>query len=156
MGAVPAAALQGQTPQPIYAAFSVVKQGRLATRRCETYLITYGTYVGTSTSPDRRLAGRATLVLRIATNRANGTGVTSGTLEIRDPRGNRRVKARVMGVISQRTVNGIVSGSLYSPNALLLANTTLVFDSELGFAAVRLGIESGANSAVAYPPARCD
>jgi hypothetical protein len=62
------------------------------------------------------------------------------------------MRSTVSGVITQRSaVNGLVTGSLVNPAARLLANVTMVFDEELGFAAVRLGLESGQNSAIAYP-----
>jgi hypothetical protein len=49
-------------------------------------------------------------------------------------------------------VNGIVAGNLFQPKALLLANVTMVFNDNFTFAPVRLGLEEGRNSAVAYPP----
>jgi hypothetical protein len=63
------------------------------------------------------------------------------------------MRSTLNGVITQRSaVNGLVTGTLYNPGALLLANVTMVFDEVLGFAAVRLGLESGQNSGIAYPP----
>ena len=40
-----------QGPQPIYAAFSLLKQGKLTMKRCGGYSITTGTYTGRSSSP---------------------------------------------------------------------------------------------------------
>lgn len=139
-------------PQPIYAAFSLLKSGKLTTRQCGSYTVTRGTYRGRSASPDPRLAGVVTYVGRVALMRGGTSGIASGTMTLRDTRGRTRMKSRVSGVITQSSVvNGLVSGTLTSPSALLLANVTMVFDDELGFAAVRLGLEAGQNSAVAYP-----
>jgi hypothetical protein len=147
-----AAPMRTSGPQPIYAAFSLLKQGKPTTRRCGTYRITRGTYTGRSASPDPRLAGRVTYTGRIALSSGSTSGVASGTMTLRDSRNRIRMRANVSGVVTQSTtVNGLVTGSLMRPSALLLANVTIVFDEELGFAAVRLGLENGANSGVAYP-----
>jgi hypothetical protein len=140
-----------QSPQPIYAAFSLVKQGKLRQQRCGVYRVTTGTYTGTSFSPDPRMAGSVTYLGRVSTLPSGATGVASGTITIRN--GNRvRMRARVTGVFTNRAVvNGLVSGSLFSPNALLAANVTMIYDDALGFIVFRLGLESGANTAVAYP-----
>jgi hypothetical protein len=140
------------SPQPIYAAFSLLKQGKLTTRRCGGFLVTTGTYSGRSASPDPRLAGSVIYTGRIALHPGGTTGVLNGTLTIRDGGRSVRMRSTVSGVITQRSaVNGLVTGSLVNPAARLLANVTMVFDEELGFAAVRLGLESGQNSAIAYP-----
>ena len=140
------------SPQPIYAAFSLLKQGKLTTKRCGGFVITSGTYRGRSASPDPRLAGVVNYTGRISFHPGGSTGIASGTLTIRDAAGKQRMRSTVSGVITQRSVvNGLVTGSLVSPAARLLANVTMVFDDELGFAAVRLGLESGQNSAIAYP-----
>jgi len=139
-------------PEPIYAAFSLLKSGKLTTRQCGAYTVTRGTYRGRSTSPDPRLAGAVTYTGRFVFTRGGTTGVASGTMTLKDTRGRTRMKSTVSGVLTQSSVvNGLVSGTLNLPAALLLANVTMVYDDELGFAAVRLGLESGANSAVAYP-----
>jgi hypothetical protein len=140
------------SPQPIYAAFSLLKAGKLRSQRCGGYSITFGTYTGRSASPDPRLAGVVTYVGQIALYPGGSTGVVSGTLTIRDSTRTLRMRSTVSGVITNRSaVNGMVTGSLVGPAALLLANMTMVFDDELGFAAVRLGFESGQNSGIAYP-----
>lgn len=140
-----------QGPQPIYAAFSLLKNGKLTTRRCGVYTVTSASYSGRSASPDPRLAGAVTYTGRVALARGSTSGVASGTMTLRDSRRRVRMRASVSGVVTQATVvNGLVSGKLADPNALLLANITMIFDDELGFAAVRLGLESGVNSAVAY------
>jgi hypothetical protein len=140
------------SPQPIYAAFSLLKQGKLTMRRCGNYSVTTGTYSGRSSSPDPRLAGSVTYTGRIAFQPGGTTGVASGTLTIRDSGRNVRMRATVTGVITERSaVNGVVTGSLMNPAARLLANVTMIFDEELGFAHVLLGLESGKNSAIAYP-----
>jgi hypothetical protein len=142
--------------QPIYAAFSILKQGKLRQRRCGQYRVTTGTYTGRTTSPDPRLAGEATYVAELAINSGGSTGVARGTMTIRDSRGATRMRSKVRGVITNGgTVNGVVMGTLFGPPALLLANLTMVFDDRLGFAAVRLGLEGGANSAIAYGSYRC-
>jgi hypothetical protein len=140
-----------QSPQPIYAAFSLVKQGKLRQQRCGVYRVTSGMYTGTSFSPDPRMAGAVTYSGRVSTLPSGVTGVASGTLTIRN--GNRvRLRASVTGVLTNRAVvNGMVSGSLFVPNALIRANVTMIYDDALGFIVFRLGLESGANSAVAYP-----
>lgn len=140
------------SPQPIYAAFSLLKQGKLTMRRCGAYSVTTGTYTGRSSSPDPRLAGSVTYTGRIAIQPGGTTGVVTGTLTIRDSARNVRMRSTVSGVITERSsVNGVVTGSLVNPAALLLANVTMIFDDELGFAHVLLGLESGKNSAIAYP-----
>lgn len=139
------------SPQPIYAAFSLIQQGKLASKRCAGYLVTSGTYTGRSASPDPRLAGVVTFKGWIALHPGGTTGVVRGTLTIRDGTRNLRMSSTVAGVITERSaVNGFVSGFLVGPAARLLANVTMVFDDEFSFAAVRLGLESGKNSAIAY------
>lgn len=139
-------------PQPIYSAFSLLKTGNLTTKQCGSYRVTRGTYRGRSASPDARLAGVVTYTGRVVLMRGGTAGIASGTMTLKDSRGQTRMKATVSGVVTQSSVvNGLVSGTLSNPAALLLANVTMVFDDELGFAAVRLGLETGANSAVAYP-----
>jgi len=140
------------SPQPIYAAFSLLKQGKLTTKRCGGYLITTGTYAGRSSSPDARLAGAVTFTGRISLHPGGTTGVATGMLTIRDSARRVRMRASVNGVITERSeVNGNVVGWVYDPTARLLANLTMVFDDELSFAAVRLGLDTGKNSGIAYP-----
>ena len=151
LSAATSSATQGS--QPIYSAFSLIKTGKLTSRRCGGYTLTTGTYTGRAASGDPRLAGSVTYTSRIAISRDSESGVATGTLVVRDSRRRVRMRANVTGVMTQRTVvNGILAGNLMVPGALILANLTMVFDDELGFAAVRLGVESGSNSAVAYPP----
>jgi hypothetical protein len=141
-----------QGPQPIFAAFSLLKQGKLTMKRCGSYLITTGTYTGRSSSPDVRMAGAVTFTGRISLHPGGTTGVTTGTLTVRDSAGRVRMRSSVNGVITERSeVNGNVVGWVYDPTARLLANLTMVFDDQLSFAAVRLGLETGKNSAIAYP-----
>ena len=140
-------------PGVIYAAFSLIPSGKLATKRCGPYTLTSGTYTAASASPDARLAGTATFVGRIAVDPRTGLGFTRGTLRIRDRRRALRLSATVAGVNSNKvTMNGIVTGTLFGPNALLLANVTIQFNENFTFGAVRLGLEDGRNSAVAYSP----
>jgi len=140
------------SPQPIYAAFSLLKQGKLSSKRCGGYSITTGTYAGRSSSPDARLAGSVTYTARIALHPGGTTGVATGTLTIRDSARTVRMRSTVNGVITERSVvNGNVVGSVFVPTARLLANLTMVFDDQLSFAAVRLGLETGKNSGIAYP-----
>jgi hypothetical protein len=151
-GLTAAVARTEASPQPIYAAFSLLKQGKLSSKRCGGYSITTGTYTGRSSSPDARLAGAVTFTGRISLHPGGTTGVTTGTLTIRDSGRRVRMRATVNGVITERSeVNGNVVGWVYDPTARLLANLTMVFDDQLGFAFVRLGLETGKNSAIAYP-----
>ena len=144
------------SPQPIYAAFSLLKVGKLRSQRCGEYSSTFGTYTGRSSSPDPRLAGVATYVGRVSLYPGGSTGVVRGTLTIRDSAGTLRMSSSVVGVITNRSaVNGLVEGTLVGPAARILANVTMVFDEEFGFAAVRLGLESGQNSGIAYPTVKC-
>jgi hypothetical protein len=130
---VAAASPNRQTgPGVIYAAFSILPKGKLATKRCGPYTVTSGTYTAASASPDARLAGTATFVGRIAIDR--------------------RLNATVAGVNSNQAMNGIVTGTLFGPSALLLANVTIQWNENFTFGAVRLGLEDGPNSAVAYSP----
>ena len=139
-------------PQPIYSAFSLFKTGKLTIRRCGAYSVTSGTYTGRSASGDPRLAGVVAYTGRVALTRESTSGVAFGTMTVKDARGRVRMRGNVSGVVTRSsTVNGLVSGKLMIPAALLLGNLTMVFDDELGFAAVRLGFEEGLNSAVAYP-----
>jgi hypothetical protein len=157
-GMAAAASRREQGPGVIYAAFSVLKSGKAGSKRCAGYTVYEGAYTGMSASPDPRLAGRATLDVRIALDPRTGLGITRGTLKIRDRARRTRLSAVVQGVNSNSsTVNGIVSGNLVGPNALLLANVTMVFNENFTFGVVRLGLEDGRNSAVAYSalPARC-
>jgi hypothetical protein len=140
-------------PGVIYAAVSILPNGKLATKRCGPYVVTSGTYTGASTSPDPRLAGTATLVGKIAVDPTTGLGFMRGTLRIRDRSKVLRLSSTMAGVNSNKvTVNGIVTGTLYRPSALLLANVTIQFNENFTFGAVRLGLEDGRNSAVAYSP----
>jgi hypothetical protein len=143
---------RASSPQPIYAAFSLLKVGKLRSQRCGNYSVTFGTYTGRSSSPDPRLAGSVTYTGRIALQPGGTTGIVSGTLTIRDGARILRMRSTVSGVITERSaVNGVVTGSVFRPAALLLANVTMIFDDRLGFAHVLLGLESGKNSAIAYP-----
>ena len=152
-GVAAAAPRQETGPGVIYAAFSLIPTGKLATKRCGGYTVTSGTYTASSASPDARLAGTATFVGRIAVEPRTGLGFTRGSLVIRDRRKTVRARATVAGVNSNKvTVNGIVTGTVFRPNALLLANVTIQFNENFTFGAVRLGLEDGRNSAVAYPP----
>jgi hypothetical protein len=147
-----AAPTQATGPQPIFTAFSLVKQRALTTTRCGQYRITRGTYTGRATSPDPRVAGHVTYTGRIVRTAGGSHGIATGSIVIRDSRGRVRMRGTLSGVFSENSVvNGLVTARLFEPAARLLANVTLVFDDVLGFAAVRLGMESGANSAVAYP-----
>jgi hypothetical protein len=150
---VAAAAPQRETaPGVIYAAFSILPSGKLSTKRCGPYTVTSGTYTAASASPDARLAGTATFVARIAIDPRTTLGFTRGTLKIRDRRKAVRLTATVAGVNSNNAMNGIVTGTLFGPSALLLANVTIQFNENFTFGAVRLGLEDGRNSAVAYSP----
>jgi hypothetical protein len=147
--ASPFAVAQG--PQPIYAAFSLLKAGKGRTQRCGEYSVAFATYTGTAVSPDRRMAGSATYVSRIATLRGRPTGVATGTLTIRQ--GSRLgLRANLSGVLTQGiAVNGMAAGTLFNPGSLLMANVTIVFDDQRTIAVFRLGIETGNNSAISYP-----
>lgn len=140
-----------QSPQPIYAAISLVKASPLRRQRCGSYQIFTASYRGPSNSPDPRLGGIATYVGRVSLMPNGSTGVASGVFTIRN---NGRVRARgtINGVITQRSVvNGMVNGKLIDPNAQIRANITLIYDDAFSFVVVRLGLESGANSGIAYP-----
>ena len=142
-----------QGPQPIYSAFTLIKEGPGRTARCGPYQVRTATYTGVAVSPDARMAGAATYRSTLRTLRGRPTGVASGTLTIRDSRGHLRHRTAVRGVLTQEAVvNGLVSGSLYGPNELILANVTIIYDDRQTRATFRLGLESGANTGVAYPP----
>jgi hypothetical protein len=147
--ATPQAVSQG--PQPIYAAFSLLKQGKGRSQRCGEYSVVTATYAGTAISPDRRMAGSATYTSRIATLKGKPTGVASGTLTIRN--GARvGMRASLTGVLTQGiVVNGLANGTLFAPTQRLMANLSIVFDDRQSVAVFRLGLESGANTAIAYP-----
>jgi hypothetical protein len=152
-GMASAASRRAQAPGVIYAAFSLLKQGKAASKRCGPYVVRGGVFTGTSASPDPRLAGKATFEGRFAVDTRTGLGFTRGTLKIRDGGRRLRASAVVQGVnTNTTTVNGIVAGTLFRPSALLLANVTMVFNENFTFGVVRLGLEDGRNAAVAYSP----
>jgi hypothetical protein len=147
-----ASKLTQESPQPIYAAISLVKQGVLRRQRCGSYQVLTATYRGPSNSPDIRLGGIATYESRISLMQNSSTGIASGIFTFRH-NGRVRGRATVNGVITQRSaVNAMVNGKLFDPDAQIRANATLIYDDEFSFVVVRLGLESGANSSVAYPP----
>lgn len=139
----------------VYSSFSIVAKGPLSTRRCGDFVVIRGTYEGTSTSPDRRLAGATTVRMRFAVRNGTGRGYATATMTVRDTRRQIRLRGAITGVISKRTVvTGLVSGRLFRPNAALLANTTFLFNSARTFAVVRLGVDVAENAGVAYRPVR--
>ena len=148
--AAPFADVKG--PEPIYSAFTLVKQGPGRTQACGRYQVTTATYVGTAVSPDARMAGTARYTSRLTAIRGRPTGIGNGTLTIHDERGRLRHRTTLTGVLTQGTVvNGLVSGNVYGPNERILANVTIHFDDVRFRATFRIGLEGGANSAVAYP-----
>ncbi len=150
LGAGAAPLRRAEGPQPIYAAINLVKLS-LRQQRCGSYQVLTGTYRGPSNSPDPRLSGTASYVGKVALLSGGSTGVASGTFTFRND-GKVRARATVNGVITQRAVvNGLANGTLISPNARLRVNTTLIYDDAFSFIVVRFGLESGANSGVAYP-----
>ena len=151
-----AATAPRQGPQPIYSAFTLTRQGAERTRTCGAYQVRTATYAGTAVSPDARMAGAARYASTIIATKGRRNGIANGTLTIRDLRGRLRHRTTVRGVLAEQAVNGLVSGSLYGPNASILANVTIVFDDGAFRATFRLGMDSGANSGLAYPtPPRC-
>jgi hypothetical protein len=137
--------------EPIYAA-AVIETRRTKVRRCGGYTVTSSIWTGNSNSPDPRMAGAMTFAGRVAVKSSGSSGVATGQFVIRDRQGRIRMKANLHGVVTQRTtVNGIVIGTVSRPGARLMVNVTILFDEVLRFGAVRLGLESGLNSGVAYP-----
>jgi hypothetical protein len=150
VGGITAAPRRTQVAHSVYAAFSLVSNARPATTRCGTYVVTRTTLAGVATSPEPNLGGRATMTAKIAVNRSTGYGFVTGTLVIRSG-GTVRLRASLRGVISNSNVaNGLVTGT-FADRSALLANTSFIFNENFSFVAVRLGIETGQNSAVAYP-----
>jgi hypothetical protein len=139
--------------QPVYFATTLVLQkGTRRDRRCRGYRVTTATYVGTTITPEPRLQGQLTYVARLAINNGGTHGVATGTFTVRDGRRAVRMRSIMRGVISfQQVVNGVLMGSLFRPNALMIANATLDFNENLTWAAVRFGMEDGSNTAVSYP-----
>jgi hypothetical protein len=151
LGAAKPASLSA-TAEPIYAAAAIVPNKKPVVRRCGGYTVTTAIWSGNSNSPDPRMAGRMTFAGRIAVNTGGTTGVATGQFVIRDRQRSIRMRSNLRGVVTARTtVNGVVMGSVSRPAARLMANVTIVFDDVLRFGAVSLGLESGANSGVAYP-----
>lgn len=149
---IPAATKRNQVARSVYAAFSLVSRAKPTTTRCGTYVVTRTTLAGVATSPEPRLGGRARLTSKLSLNPGTGYGLATGTLTIRSTSGRLRLRGTLQGVISNsNVVNGIIAGTFFEPKTFLLANVTLVFNETFSFVAVRLGIESGQNSAVAYP-----
>jgi hypothetical protein len=141
-----------RSAEPIYAAAAIVATKPPKVRRCGGYTVTTGLWTGNSNSPDPRMAGRMTFAGRIAVNSGGTSGVATGQFVIRDRQNRIRMRANLRGVVTQRvTVNGVVMGTVSRPRAQLIANITIVFDEVLRSGAVRLGLESGANTGVAYP-----
>ena len=156
LAALPAGAAPSQisaNAQPVYFAASLfLQKGTRRDRRCLPYRVTTATYVGTTITPEPRLQGQASYRARIAINNGGTHGVATGTFTIRDGRDIVRMRSTVRGVISfQQVFNGVFLGTLFRPNALMTGNATMDFNDNLTFAAVRFGMESGANSAVSYP-----
>jgi hypothetical protein len=102
------------------------------------------------------MAGNAIYTSKIATLKGKPTGVASGTLTIRNG-GRLGLRATLNGVLTQGIViNGIAAGTLFAPTQLLMGNVSVIFDDQKSIAVFRLGLESGANTAIAYPPVpRC-
>lgn len=137
----------------VYSSFSIAAQRPLSVARCGAYVVTRGTYGGTSTSPDRRLAGATTIRMRFVVRNGTGRGFATATIVVRDTQRKVRLRGSITGVVSKRTVvTGIVRGRLFRPNARLLANTTFLFNSARTFAVVRLGVDVAENAGVAYGP----
>ena len=148
--ATPTADVKG--PEPIYSAFTLVKQGQGRVRSCGRYQIITATYVGTAVSPDARMAGSARYTSRLVAIKGRPTGIGSGALTIHDDRRRLRHRTTLTGVLTQgMVVNGLVSGNVYGPNERILANVTIHFDPTRFRATFRIGLEGGANSGVAYP-----
>jgi hypothetical protein len=156
LAALPAGAAPSQisaNAQPVYFATSLfLQRGTRRDRRCGPYRVTTATYVGTTITPEPRLQGNASYRGRIAINNGGTHGVATGTFTIRDGRGTVRMRSTVRGVVSfQQVFNGVFLGSLFRPSALMTGNVTMDFNDNLTFAAVRFGMEAGANTAVSYP-----
>ena len=135
----------------VYSSFSIAAQRPLSVARCGAYVVTRGTYGGTSTSPDRRLTGATTIRMRFVVR--NGRGFATATIVVRDTQRKVRLRGSITGVVSKRTVvTGMLRGRLFRPNAALLANTTFLFNSARTFAVVRLGVDVAENAGVAYGP----
>ncbi len=135
----------------VYSSFSIVAKGPLRVKRCGAYVITRATYEGTSTSPDRRLAGATTLRMRFVVRNGTGRGFATASMVVRDTRRKVRMRGAITGVVSKRTVvTGMVRGRLFRPNAALLANTIFLFNQARTFAVVRLGVDVAENAGVAY------
>jgi hypothetical protein len=146
-----AAAHTLSSAEPIYAA-AVLTTKKTTVRRCGGYTVTSAIYTGLSNSPDPRMAGRMTFAGRVAVNSGGTSGVATGQFVVRDRQRRIRMRANLRGVVTQRsTVNGVIMGTVSRPRAQLMVNITIQFDEVLKFAAVRLGLESGLNSGVAYP-----
>jgi hypothetical protein len=138
--------------EPIFAAAAIAATKKPKVRRCGGYTVTTALYTGNSNSTDARMAGRMTFAGRIAVNSGGSAGVATGQFLVRDRQRRIRMQANLRGVVTQGvTVNGVVMGTVSRPAARLMANVTIVFDEVLRFGAVRLGLETGLNSAVAYP-----
>ena len=147
-----APALLEASAEPIYAAAAILPNKKPVVRRCGGYTITTAIWTGNSNSPDPRMAGRMTFAGRIAVNTGGTTGVATGQFVIRDRQRRIRMRANLRAVVTAKTtVNGVVMGTVSRPGAQLIANVTVVFDDVLRFGAVRLGLEQGLNSGVAYP-----
>jgi hypothetical protein len=156
LAALPAGAAPSQisaNAQPVYFATSLfLQKGTRRDRRCGPYRVTTATYVGTTITPEPRLQGQLTYRARLVINIGGTHGVATGTFTIRDGRDTVRMRSTMRGVVTfQQVVNGVLMGSLFRPNALMIANVTMDFNDNLTFAAVRFGMEDGANTAVSYP-----
>ena len=149
-GAAPTAVTRNA--QPVFFASSLfLQRDTRRDRRCGPYRVTTATYTGQTISPEPRLAGQATYRARLAINTGGTHGIATGTFTIRNGRGTVRMRVTVRGVITfQEVVNGVFMGTLFRPTELMIANVTMDFNDNLTFAAVRVGMESGSNSAVSY------
>lgn len=144
------AARNSQTAEPIFSAANVLAFGDVKTRRCDGYTVTRGTYTGRANSVDARLGGSLVLKVKVSA-RADGSGVATGKLTIRDKNRKLRAKASVHGVVSNHaTVVGLLSGKLYVPNASMLATTTVAFDQRFTTAGVRIAIGAAPGVGVVF------
>jgi hypothetical protein len=142
------------TASPIFAAFTLLAK-RPAVLRCGSSTVVRATYIGRSNSPDRRLGGNVAFRARLEFDRT-GSGVATGKLTVRDDRKHVRMTGNVRAVVFNRiNVHGIVDGKLSGPRALLLANISLVFASNLTYGNGRLGVDTALNSGVAYRTRKC-
>lgn len=123
---------------------------RVTTRNCKgsdgTYRITRGIYAGTMESSDPRLNGRLRIRIHSVYNTDEKLGWAHGVVHVRGE--ETRAAARLSAVLSDDSMEGLLTGAAGAPRAKLLANFSADFTPD-GFSG-KLGSGDSANLALLF------